>query len=371
MSDTQSLTTASPRIHQAIIDVMRDVNPIAKSQKNAQQGFNYRGIDQIYNAVHPLFSQHGVYSTSTILDAKHIDGKSANGKAFVHAILWMRFTFWAGDGSSVATEVVGEGIDYGGDKASNKAMSIADKYAILQLLKIPTAMVDAGGSTLPADESPNGNGKPSEPKKSVEELMKEAAAQAEKDSGDATATEFVSQQNCNLIQNLFTELGMTGDQQTAALTKRKASSIRNLTVAVGAELIATLQAKLAAIRDAKLPQLDPASSPDGATCGPCTPVQEQAIKSKFQEWKQIDPAAADAALAGFKKKLFDSGRQKIADLSASDATRLAHAIDTRKLDSFFQRSLEQWKPKDDGEAGGGSEEAGRAENPPLKSAAAA
>ena len=41
------------------------------------------------------------------------------------------------------TEVVGEGMDYGGDKASNKAMSAADKYAILQLLKIPTAMVDS------------------------------------------------------------------------------------------------------------------------------------------------------------------------------------------------------------------------------------
>lgn len=183
--------------------------------------------------------------------------------------------------------------------------------------------------------------------------------------------EFVSHQNCELIQNLFAELGMTADQQTAALTKRKASSIRNLTVTVADELIAALKSKLAAIRDAKLPSLDPASSPDGATCGPCTPEQERAIKAKFAEWKQIDSPAADAALAGFTKKLFDSGRKKIADLSASDATRLAHAIDVRKLDSFFQRSLETWKPLDGGEAGATASKPDSPKNPPLKTAAAA
>lgn len=135
--------TSQPMIHAAIIEIMRAIEPIAKSQTNTQQGFNYRGIDQVYNAVHPHFAAHGVYSTSTIFASEWREGKSEKGKPYIHAILSMRFTFWAADGSSVSTEVVGEGVDYSGDKASNKAMSIADKYAILQLLKIPTAMVDA------------------------------------------------------------------------------------------------------------------------------------------------------------------------------------------------------------------------------------
>lgn len=129
-------------IHPAIIAIMRAIEPIAKSSRNQQQNFDYRGVDAVYNAIHPHFAEHGVYSTSKVINAEHRAGKSEKGKDYVHAILHMRFTYWAADGSSVETEVVGEGVDYSGDKASNKAMSIADKYALLQLLKIPTAAVD-------------------------------------------------------------------------------------------------------------------------------------------------------------------------------------------------------------------------------------
>lgn len=147
--DEPDLATV-PLIHAALIDIMRAVGPIAKSQRNEQQSYNYRGIDAVYNAVHPYFAQYGVYSTSTVLKAEHRESKSEKGKPLLHAILTMRFTFWAADGSSVSTEVVGEGIDYAGDKASNKAMSVADKYAILQLLKIPTASLDPERHDNPA-----------------------------------------------------------------------------------------------------------------------------------------------------------------------------------------------------------------------------
>lgn len=125
---------------------MRAVGPIAKDSKNSQQNYSFRGIDAVYNACHPHFAENGVYSTSEIVDAKHGSSEVSTGggkKMLHHAILKMRYTFWAEDGSNVSTEVVGEGMDYGGDKASNKAMSTADKYALLQLLKIPTAMVDS------------------------------------------------------------------------------------------------------------------------------------------------------------------------------------------------------------------------------------
>lgn len=138
-----STDTTPGKIHAAIIKIMRAVGPIAKDQRNQQQNYNFRGIEQVYNACHPHFAEAGVYSTSEVLEAEHRQDKNKGGKDYVHAILKMRFTFWAEDGSHVFTEVIGEGIDYGGDKASNKAMSTADKYAILQLLKIPTATVDS------------------------------------------------------------------------------------------------------------------------------------------------------------------------------------------------------------------------------------
>jgi len=136
------MTEPSPgKIHAAIIAIMRAIGPIAKELRNTQQNYNFRGVDQIYNAVYPHLCEYGVYSTSEIMAEKH-DNFISNGKTVIHSILTMRFTYHAEDGSSVSTEVVGEGTDYGGDKASNKAMSVADKYALLQLLKIPTAMVD-------------------------------------------------------------------------------------------------------------------------------------------------------------------------------------------------------------------------------------
>lgn len=130
-----------PKIHAAIIAIMRAIGPIAKELRNTQQNYNFRGVDQVYNAIYPHLCEFGVYSTSEIIAEKH-DQFIANGKTVIHSILTIRYTYHAEDGSYVSTEVVGEGTDYGGDKASNKAMSVADKYALLQLLKIPTAMED-------------------------------------------------------------------------------------------------------------------------------------------------------------------------------------------------------------------------------------
>lgn len=136
-------TPAVPLIHARIIAIMRAVGPIAKDSQNTQQNYKFRGIDAVYNKCHPHFAEHGVFSTSEILESTHTTEQDKNGKPVNRTILKMRFTYFTEDGSSVFTEVVGEGMDYGGDKASNKAMSAADKYALLQLLKIPTAMIDS------------------------------------------------------------------------------------------------------------------------------------------------------------------------------------------------------------------------------------
>ncbi len=143
MTDDANTSPAVPLIHSRIIAIMRAVGPIAKDSNNVQQNYKFRGIDAVYNKCHPHFAEHGVFSTSEILESTHTTERDKNDKPVNRAILKMRFTYYAEDGSNVFTEVVGEGMDYGGDKASNKAMSAADKYALLQLLKIPTAMVDS------------------------------------------------------------------------------------------------------------------------------------------------------------------------------------------------------------------------------------
>ena len=61
----------------------------------------------------------------------------------------MKYTFYAEDGSSVSAVVQGEGMD-SADKSSNKAMSVAFKYACFQVLCIPTEeMKDPDAETPP------------------------------------------------------------------------------------------------------------------------------------------------------------------------------------------------------------------------------
>lgn len=125
------------QIYAAMIGVMGEVEPIAKEQKNVQQGFKFRGIDDVYAALQSLMAKHGVFSLPTVTQMERRQGTYKSGGLFEHVILTIQYRFYAKDGSYVDSTVIGEGMD-SGDKASNKAMSIADKYALLQAFKIPT-----------------------------------------------------------------------------------------------------------------------------------------------------------------------------------------------------------------------------------------
>jgi hypothetical protein len=126
------------KIHKQILAIMNECDSIAKGRKNIQQGYMFRGIDDVYQALHPLLAKHGIYSTSEIVDSKREERPSKAGGVLNYTILTIKYTFYADDGSNVSSEVVGEGMD-SGDKSANKAMSVAHKYALLQILSIPTA----------------------------------------------------------------------------------------------------------------------------------------------------------------------------------------------------------------------------------------
>lgn len=124
-------------IYQAITEIMADVEAIGKDKRNQQQGFNFRGIDDVYNSIHPLFAKHGVFSVPFVESERTEDRLTKNGGNLIYRILTIRYTFYASDGSFIEARVLGEGMD-SGDKGANKAMAIAHKYALLQVLCIPT-----------------------------------------------------------------------------------------------------------------------------------------------------------------------------------------------------------------------------------------
>jgi hypothetical protein len=78
-----------------------------------------------------------VFILSEVLEEKREERKSNAGGNLIYTVLKMRFSFCAEDGSSVQSSVSGEAMD-SGDKATNKAMSTALKYALMQTFLIPT-----------------------------------------------------------------------------------------------------------------------------------------------------------------------------------------------------------------------------------------
>jgi hypothetical protein len=124
-----------------MLAIMKSIGGIEKEKNNQTQNFKYRGIDQVYSAVHPLMIKHGVFMRAEILDKNREERTNKNGTVMAFTTLRMRYHFVAEDGSSICTEAEGEGMD-SGDKSSNKAMSIAHKYAILQAFCVPTEQVD-------------------------------------------------------------------------------------------------------------------------------------------------------------------------------------------------------------------------------------
>lgn len=131
------MSAATPMIYAAMCAVMKDMVAIGKDSTNQQQGFKFRSIDAVYNALNPLLAKHGVFTAPKVLEKTREERANSKGTVLAFTCLRMEYTFWASDGSSVSCVVEGEGMD-SGDKSANKAMAIAHKYALLQTFCIPT-----------------------------------------------------------------------------------------------------------------------------------------------------------------------------------------------------------------------------------------
>jgi len=128
-------------IYQRINAAMRDINPIEKGQINKAQGFKFRGVDDVYNHLHPIMAKHGIFTVTDVISEKYEERTTKSGGALIYRILKVKFTMYAIDGSYISGVVIGEGMD-SGDKGANKAMAVAHKYFLLQLFSIPTAQSD-------------------------------------------------------------------------------------------------------------------------------------------------------------------------------------------------------------------------------------
>jgi ERF superfamily len=132
-----------PSIHAALTAVKRDVNPVGKKERNIQQGFNYRGIDSVVNAVSPALAQHGVITVPQVLGDLTYETVEIGSKRtpMAHVVAMVKYSFYGPAGDHVDAVVFSEAMD-SGDKAVAKMMSVAYRIALLQVLSLPTDEAD-------------------------------------------------------------------------------------------------------------------------------------------------------------------------------------------------------------------------------------
>lgn len=141
-----------PLIFQRISAVMAEVPAIAKTKRNGQQGFNYRGIDDVQNALQDILPKHKVFYVPEVLESSREERQTKTGGNLIYTVLKVKYTFFTEDGSHVSAIVQSEGMD-SADKSSNKAMSAACKYALFQVLNIPTEEAIDPDATTPEASS--------------------------------------------------------------------------------------------------------------------------------------------------------------------------------------------------------------------------
>ncbi len=111
---------------------------ISKDRKNQQQGYAFRGIDDVYGALAPLLAEHGVCVFPRATERTCVERQTQRGGALFYVTVRVEFDFVSSIDGSVHTCITyGEAMD-SADKATNKAMSAAYKYACLQTFCIPT-----------------------------------------------------------------------------------------------------------------------------------------------------------------------------------------------------------------------------------------
>ena len=213
-------TIENPKIYASISGVIADCGHVGKDKVNKQQGFKYRSVDDVFNALHPALAKNKVVIVPTVLERKCEEvGRSKNGAAIIKVICKVKYDICAEDGSRVSSIIYGEGMDMG-DKATNKAMAIAYKYLCFQVFCIPTEeMTDPDAESL--------EGELADAKKSAgRKETRKSSPQAET---DVQTEQQITQAMIDTIRSEQARTGVT-DNKILSMHTVKAKKIEDMTV---------------------------------------------------------------------------------------------------------------------------------------------
>jgi len=168
-------------IYRRMLALLKDIEPIAKAQRNEAQRFDFRGIDQIYDALHPLLVKHEILCVPRVVDMHTEEYQTTKGTVMHRTMVTVAHRFCTGDGSFVEAVTLGEAAD-AQDKSAAKAQSVAYKYAMFETFCIPLGDdADSGSPDGPASARSGGKriGGPRIDQRQKSEIWAEATRTAE------------------------------------------------------------------------------------------------------------------------------------------------------------------------------------------------
>lgn len=196
-------------IYKQMLAIKQDLGAIGKDQFNEGQRFKFRGIDQFINALKPLLDKHrvGILVNTLNYPAPHFvekeSGAGNNKKVAVskNVGIIIQYTFFAEDGSEVKCSVPAEGVD-NGDKGTNKALSAAFKYCLIQTFCVPTEDMEEGDRENPSvgGSSQRKSVVKEEPKKEAKRTYNRKAPEPEKEIPKEEAKEEQEKPTSNFLK---------------------------------------------------------------------------------------------------------------------------------------------------------------------------
>lgn len=229
------------KIYEAISNVMAEIGAISKDQKNKQQGFMYRGIDDVMNALQPALVKHKVFIAPEVVSEQREERTTKNGTVLFYTRLEIVFKFYTVDGSFVETKVLGEAMD-SGDKATNKAMSVGYKYACFQVFCIPTEEMKDPDAEIhePAPKNARQN-KPTSTKPTNKPTQASSVPMSEQEMDDKAAKIAKQKIGQAKVVTIKKELERTGVSEKAICDRYKVAKLDDITEGVFPKVINALE----------------------------------------------------------------------------------------------------------------------------------
>jgi len=133
------MTETRKTVQEAWAAVMTDVQGLGKNQAvtSGPARFNFRGVDDVMNAVGPVLRTHGVSVIPVQVHSSSENVTTRSGAHMRNVTVFVQYAINGPDGSTMPGAAAGEAADTG-DKATPKAMSVAFRTFLLQALCLPT-----------------------------------------------------------------------------------------------------------------------------------------------------------------------------------------------------------------------------------------